>query len=99
MAFLALQPDVGLQCIFLCGARTAAPHKLFRTQFRTHLNFWVIAPTPALALFIIIFLYISYFLHNSADPKKDFQMCTKAGKDILMSGSCHIRSVEIVVEL
>ena len=61
MAFLALQPDVGLQCIFLCGARTAAPHKLFRTQFRTHLNFWVIAPALALALFSIIFLYISYF--------------------------------------
>ena len=46
--------DVGLRSVFLCGARTSALQKLFRTHLRTHLDFWVIALAPALALFFII---------------------------------------------
>ena len=39
--------DVGLREISACGARTAAPQKLFRTHFRTHLRFEPIAPALA----------------------------------------------------
>ena len=65
--------DVGLRCIFVCGARTSATPKWFRTHFRTHLHFWVIAPAPALALALALFfrnfrknahLLKAFFFHN-----------------------------------
>ena len=42
--------DVGLREFLLCGARTPALQKLFRTHLRTAPQFLIIAPAPALAL-------------------------------------------------
>jgi hypothetical protein len=54
-------------------------------HFCTHLDFWVIATPPALALFIVISLYISAIFCTILliITKKDFQMCTKSGRDVL----------------
>ena len=49
-------PDDGLQCIFLCGARTSAPQKLLRTHFRTHLDFGMIALFSTNSRFFFIIL-------------------------------------------
>ena len=51
------QSDVGLLGILLCGARTPALWSFFRTHLRTALQFLMIAPTPALALFCISLEY------------------------------------------
>ena len=63
--------DVGLRGILLCGARTPALKKLFRTHLRTAPHYLVIAPTPALALFHIIHMVKAFFFKSAYDfPEK-----------------------------